>query len=92
MNSSQHRVVLLHSVVLQVTLCRLDGASQRRQPSKWCGSICIALIVYSKGKKAGGIATLRDFNKEQESDDDDDPRKRENLYAGGERSWVISKL
>ncbi|TIB73707.1 hypothetical protein E3Q23_02907 [Wallemia mellicola] len=42
----------------------------------------------NKGKKAGGIATLRDFNKEQESDDDDDPRKRENLYAGGERSGL----
>lgn len=92
MNSSQYLVDLLHSVVLQLNRCRLDGASQRRLQSKCCGSICIALIVSSKGKKAGGIATLRDFNQEQESDDDDDSRKRENLYAGGERSWVISKL
>ncbi|TIA91799.1 hypothetical protein E3P99_00907 [Wallemia hederae] len=42
----------------------------------------------SKGKKSAGIATLGDFNKDDDSDDEQDARKRENLYTGGERSGL----
>ena len=55
--------------------------------------LLINWIRNSKSKSqssSGKIATLRDFSADDESDDDDDPHKHENLYTGGERSFVIN--
>ncbi|KAF9210249.1 hypothetical protein CPC16_005926 [Podila verticillata] len=43
----------------------------------------------SGGRKQGGIATLRDFAKEDSEDEEDSDQEPQNYFAGGEKSGVM---